>query len=141
MLELFEGLGDYPTLKDPEIRLFADRKGWGLIGRDDYPENIVKQDYLKWERRYLDLENTVTCEEVKKNQADYMFYCNFFQLNRLIDIEPASGSRYIRSLCEPYNDEMALDERRVQNCSTCSGLAIRFRSMPRGTRRVTRSGT
>ena len=115
MLELFEGLGDYPTLNDPEIRLFADRKGWGLIGRDDYPENIVKQDYLKWERRYLDLENTVTCEEVKKNQADYMFYCNFFQLNRLIDIEPVSGSRYIRSLCEPFNDEMALDERRVQN--------------------------
>ena len=30
-------------------------------------------------------------------------------------MELAPGSRYIRSLCEPFNEEMELDEKRVTN--------------------------
>ena len=38
MLDLMQPIGDYPRINDPNICLFADRKSWGLVGRDDYPE-------------------------------------------------------------------------------------------------------
>jgi ribonuclease J len=44
-----------------------------------------------------------------------MFYCNYFQLNELIDIKPTPGSVYIRSVNEPFDEEMELDSRRVYN--------------------------
>jgi len=33
----------------------------------------------------------------------------------LIDIKPKPGSLYLRSLSEPYSEEMEIDERRVNN--------------------------
>jgi ribonuclease J len=80
LLELMNQIGDYPALDDPSISFFADRKSWGLIGRDDYPESIIKQDYQRWEREYLNLDNTINYRDVQKNQSEYLFYCNFFQL-------------------------------------------------------------
>ncbi len=115
MLDLLDPIGDYPRSDDPNIALFADRKSWGLVGRDDYPDNIIEQDYSKWERRYLDRANTINFRDVKANQSEYLFYCNFYQLNELVDIEPVPGSRFIRSMCEPFNEEMDLDEKRVNN--------------------------
>lgn len=116
LLELMAELGDdYPSLDDPNICFYVERKSWGLIGRDDYPPEIVAQDYDKWERKYLDLHNTVAYKEVREHQSDYMLYCNYFQLKNLIDIQPSPGSRYIRSVCEPFDDEMMFDHSRVLN--------------------------
>ena len=115
MLEQLSQIGDYPGLDDPDLCFFADRKSWGLVGREDYPENIIEQDYRTWEREYLYMDNTINYRDVKKNQGDYLFYCNFYQLNELIDIDPVPGSRFIRSLCEPFNEEMEIDEKRVTN--------------------------
>ena len=116
LLELMAQLGDdYPRLDDPNICFYAERKDWGLIGRDDYPPEIIAQDYYKWERRYLDLPNTVNYKEVRENQRDFMLYCNYFQLKNLIDIKPSLGSNYIRSICEPFDDEMLFDFNRVKN--------------------------
>ncbi len=115
MLEQLSKIGDYPGLDDPDLCFFADRKSWGLVGRDDYPENIIEQDYRTWEREYLYMDNTINYRDVKENQGDYLFYCNFYQLNELIDIDPVPGSRFIRSLCEPFNEEMEIDEKRVTN--------------------------
>lgn len=122
MLEQFQELRDYPRLDDPYICFFADRKGWGLVGRDDYPVGIIKQDYSKWERRYLDLPNTLNYRDVKADQKNYLLYCSFYQLNELIDVEPASGSTFIRSICEPFNEEMEIDEERVRNWLKLYGL-------------------
>jgi ribonuclease J len=115
MLEQLSKIGDYPGLGDPDLCFFADRKSWGLVGRDDYPENIIEQDYRTWEREYLYMDNTVNYRDVKENQGNYLFYCNFYQLNELIDIDPVPGSRFIRSLCEPFNEEMEIDEKKVMN--------------------------
>jgi len=35
---------------------------------------------------------------------------------------PEAGSRYVRSVCEPFNDEMLFDERRVKNWLELLGL-------------------
>ena len=116
LLELMAELNDdYPHLDDPNICFYAERKDWGLIGRDDYPPEIVEQDYDTWERKYLDLPNTLTYKEVREHQRDFMLYCNYFQLKNLIDIQPSPGSNYIRSVCEPFDDEMLFDHSRVKN--------------------------
>ena len=116
LLELMTGLGDdYPHLNDPNICFYAERKSWGLIGRDDYPPEIVAQDYDTWERQYLDLPNTITHKKVREHQDDFMLYCNYFQLKNLVDIQPIPGSSYIRSVCEPFDDEMLFDYNRVKN--------------------------
>ena len=124
LLEQFSALGDgeYPSIDDPHLCFYADRKGWGLAGRDDYPLNIVEQDYDKWEREYLHMENTINYQDIRENQGQFMFYCNYFQLNELVDVAPEKGSRYVRSVCEPFSDEMLFDERRVQNWLDLFGL-------------------
>lgn len=116
ILEQFSEIGgNYPGLDDPQLCFFANRKSWGLIGRDDYPDNIREQDYRTWEREYLNRKNTVNYRDLKNHQDEYMFYCNYFQLNELIDIEPSPGSRYIRSITEPFNEEMWLNLERAKN--------------------------
>jgi len=128
LLEQFSTLGDseYPQIDDPHICFYADRKGWGLAGRDDYPQNIVEQDYDKWERKYLYKENTINYQDIRENQGQFMFYCNYFQLNELVDVAPKMGSHYVRSVCEPFSDEMLFDERRVQNWLDLFGLGEPF---------------
>jgi len=124
LLEQFSALGDgeYPPINDPQLCFYQDRKGWGLAGRDDYPQNIVEQDYYKWEREYLHLDNTINAKDIRKRQEHYLFYCNYFQLNELVDVDPKPGSRYVRSVCEPFSDEMLFDERRVKNWLELFGL-------------------
>ena len=113
----------FPSVDDPNILLYAERKDWGTAGRTDIPSNIPEmcipaevcgQDYKIWEREYLNRDNCV-CYEDLKIHSEYMFYCNYFQLNELIDVKPAPGSVYIRSVTEPFDEEMELDARRIDN--------------------------
>ena len=50
-----------------------------------------------------------------KDQSKYILYCSYFQLNELVDVNPESGSSFIRSITEPFSDEMRLDAVRVGN--------------------------
>ena len=111
-----------PRLNDRIIRIYLPRKTWGLICRDDYPENIKLQDYVTWERVFLEQKNAVTCDDIKKNQDKYIFQCNFFEIKELIDIQPKKGSCYIRSICEPFNEEMEIDMKKVENWLKHFGL-------------------
>jgi len=123
LLEQFTALGgEYPSIDDDHLCFYEDRKGWGLAGRDDYPQNIVEQDYYTWERKYLYRDNTINFREVRENQEKYLFYCNYFQINELIDVMPKPRSRYVRSVCEPFDEEMEFDERRVKNWLELFGL-------------------
>jgi ribonuclease J len=124
-LELFaEITGEYPGLDDPSLCLYAERKGWGTAGRSGLPsniegvclpENVCQQDYDAWEREYLDRGNTVCYTDLREDQSQYIFYCNYFQVNELIDVKPVPGSVYIRSVTEPFDEEMELDARRIDN--------------------------
>lgn len=116
LLKLLEENGvSAPRLDDEIIRIYIPRKRWGLILRDDYPENIKLQDYSKWEREFLWHKNSVTFKDIRNNQSNYIFQCNFFELKELIDIQPEKGSCYIRSICEPFTEEMEIDMKKVEN--------------------------
>jgi len=55
-----------------------------------------------------------------------MFYCTYYQLNELIDVRPETGSRYVRSICEPFSDEMLFDEKRVNSWLNLYGLGLAY---------------
>ncbi len=123
LIDQLSKIGDeYPSTEDPNLCFFAEKKDWGLIGRNDFPEDIIRLDYDKWEREYLDRDNVLNYRDIKQSQSEYMFYCSYFLLNELIDIKPNHGSKYIRSVCEPFDDEMQLDEKRVKNWLNLYGL-------------------
>jgi ribonuclease J len=113
----------YPKVDDPNICLFAERKSWGIAGRDDvmsnidgvcYPQNVADRDYKKWEQEYLHRDNTVNYCDLT-DQSEFILICNYFQLNELIDVQPVSGSKYIRSITEPFNDDLKKDAETVKN--------------------------
>jgi len=120
--ELGCSIRDCPATDDEDILIFAEKKRWGLVGRKDVPKEQVEQDYSPWEREYLERDNAVTIEEIGKNQSKSVLYCGFPDLPNLTDIKLAGGSRFIRSVCEPFSDEMLLDETRVTNWLKLLGL-------------------
>ena len=106
----------YPSPTDPHIKIFIPRKSWGLLGRDpsEWSAELVEQDYVKFERSFLDWPNHVNYSDIKNRQKDYVFFCSDFQLQNLMDIRPDQGARYIRSATEPFNEEMNIDHERVK---------------------------
>ncbi len=126
LLKLFEDIGGYPRLDN--VKLYIERKGWGLVSDEFYvfidglgwikgseiDEKQIKMDYYKWEREFLDLENTVTYKDIRRNPEKYIFRCDNFELNELIDIKP-DGGVYIRSMTEPFSEDMIIEEKRVRN--------------------------
>lgn len=116
----------YPDLKDPNISVYFPRKKQGLISGEHYvcydddwkiieqDDDEVKKDYETWERDFLEEDNVITYRDLKEDPTNYIFRCDFFELKELIDIKPENGL-YIHSLTEPFNEEMEIDFRRVQN--------------------------
>ncbi len=111
---------DAPSLD--EVCVYLPRKNWGLIGDDAYPENIVRQDYDHWEREFLDAPNAVTAADMRESPESYVFRCDFFELKNLIDVRPPEGSTYIRSVTEPFDDEMEIDKRKADRWLRHFGL-------------------
>lgn len=106
----------FPSPTDKRIKVYLPRKSWGLMGRDieRWTEKQLMQDYDVWEREFIDYSNAVNYQDVASNQNDLVFFCSDYQLHQLIDIRPDEGSSYIRSLTEPFDDEMELKEERVK---------------------------
>ncbi len=111
-----------PESNDENIRIFFPKKSWGLIGRDDFPEDQIEKDYSSWEKNYLSRNNVIDAREIRKNQQKYVMFMNYFQLNNLLDIKPKKGSVHIRSICEPFSEEMELDQLRIDNWLKLLGL-------------------
>jgi ribonuclease J len=116
------GAKDLPKSTDDNIKIFYSKKSWGLVGRTDFPEDQIEKDYETWERTYFSRANIIDAREISKNQKDYVMFMNYFQLNNLIDLKPAEGSVLIRSICEPFSDEMELDQKRIDNWLKLFGL-------------------
>jgi ribonuclease J len=123
LLELFRKSGiPTPRIDDEQIRIYVPRKTWGVYGDDRFSEKIQREDYDYWEREFLDHANAVTARDIRENQDDYIFRCDFFELKELIDVKPEAGSCYIRSVCEPFDIEMELDLKKAENWLTHFGL-------------------
>ncbi len=123
LLELFRDSGiAAPRIDDSHLRVYIPRKTWGVYKDDRFSGKIQREDYDYWERDFLDHANAVTAQDIRENQDEYIFRCDFFELKELIDVKPEQGSCYIRSVCEPFDIEMELDLKRAENWLTHFGL-------------------
>jgi len=124
LLKLFSGRG-YPELDDVDV--YIPKRGWGLIGDGSYAciegdwekcldiESALKiSDYKNWEKEFVQGDNVVNYCDLRDDPSNYLFRCDSFELKELIDIKPVE-SIYIKSVTEPFDEEMEFDENRVNN--------------------------
>lgn len=108
-------LENLPSSEDKHIKIFYPKKSWGLIGREEFTKDQISKDYRSWEQVYLSKSNIISSEELRKNQKEYVLFMNYFQLNNLFDIKPEEDSVHIRSITEPFCEDMELDQKRINN--------------------------
>ena len=94
--------------------------GWEQIPRNRIVENdtywkLAKNDYQKWERKYIKNNYSVTPRELKQNGLEnYLVWMDYYRLKDLIDLQPETGT-YLYSKTEPFNQSMMLDQQRIHN--------------------------
>ena len=89
------------VVRNKNIMILVPKRGTGTYCQGDY----CMDPYI---RKRLDYPNTITAEEIQRDQSSYMLVLNFWYFNQLIDLKPGPGSVYIHSLSEPFNEEMEI---------------------------------
>jgi mRNA degradation ribonuclease J1/J2 len=86
ILQAIDGEYGFPKLDDKSVLIVKDRSSNGLYEPDK-----------KWEEPLFNLSNTITTEEIHRNQRDIIYIGGYFDVNRIFsEIKPNSGSLYIR---------------------------------------------
>jgi ribonuclease J len=83
-----------------------------------------KKQYHKWEQTILDQPNVVDADEVKRRQDKVVLATSFADLNELHAMKPASGSNFILSSSEPFNEEMEIEYDKFVNWLDHFGLPM-----------------
>jgi ribonuclease J len=99
-----------PNLNDEDVLIF--RKS--------------KKRYDKWESQiieeYQGKGKIVDVFEVSKRQCKVILVISLYDLEELVEIQPAAGSCYVLSASEPFNEEMEIDFERLLNWLRHYGL-------------------
>ncbi len=110
---LIREMGKFSPFSLDDVKILIPRKSWGLICKD-VDCDLVEKDYQAWEREFVGMENTVTYQDIQKNPQKYVLSMNLWEMNQLTDIRPENAI-WIKSTCEPFCEEMELDEERRKN--------------------------
>lgn len=81
-----------------------------------------KKRYERWEQEVLNSMNVVDADSVAKKQSELILVSSYYDLEEFIEVEPKSGSCFILSASEPFNEEMDLDFERLSNWLNHFGL-------------------
>lgn len=118
---LIRALQDYCPFKLEEVQILIPRREWGLILKEGEHWDAIKAkfDPLKefkkeWERDFVSMENSITYKELTQNPSKYVVSMNLWEIGHLIDIKPENAI-WIKSSCEPFCEEMGLDEKRKKS--------------------------
>ncbi len=111
LIEKMDNLAPF-TLDD--VKILIPKKGWGLAAKEGYEGKIVDQEYAVWERDFLHRKNAITYKELNKNPEKYVVSMGMWEINQLTDLKPKKAV-WIKSSCEPFCEEMELDEERKKN--------------------------
>lgn len=97
-----------PKLNDEHIVIFKQKAASGTYS---------DEDYATWEKEVLSISGVtvITASEIKTKESEFIFVGGFFAINDMIDIKPSVGSTYIHSHSEPFNEEMEIDDNRLNN--------------------------
>ena len=123
--KLLEVGADVPKLDDKNIRIFMTRRGWGFLG-SDAPKEEIERDYssMKWELTYLNHKNAINYKDLQKDYSKYALRADLFDMTELIDIKPPENSIYIRSVVEPFDDEMMVSDQKLRNWMKHFGIMV-----------------
>lgn len=83
-----------------------------------------KKQYYKWEQTILELPNVIDAHEVRRRQQQVILATSFSDLKELLDIQPESGSSFILSSSEPFNEEMEMEYDKFVNWLDHFGLPM-----------------
>jgi ribonuclease J len=108
---LIREMGGLSPLRISDVNILVPRKRWGLISKQGFDAPLVEKDSESWEREFIDKENSITYAELQKNPQKYVVSMSFWEINQLSDIKPKDAV-WIKSSCEPFNEEMEIDEKR-----------------------------
>ncbi len=95
-----------PDSKDKQIAILVPKRMTGTYCEGDY----CMDPYI---RRRLGYPNTITAEQIRRDQSSYMVVLNFWYFNELVDLKPKEGSVYIHSLSEPLTEEIEFSHERM----------------------------
>ncbi|MGC8998310.1 MAG: MBL fold metallo-hydrolase [Candidatus Bathyarchaeia archaeon] len=95
-----------------------------LIFRKSKKPTEGKERLRNWERQLLERYSSkvVDSEQVSKQQCRIILTMSFYDLEQLVEIKPQSGSCYISSSSEPFNEEMEIDYEKLVNWLRHYGL-------------------
>lgn len=117
---LIKSLQEYCPFKLEEVKILLPQREWGIICKEgDHWDPIKKKfdpskEYSTWERDFVNLDNSITYKELAQNPGKYVVSINLWEIGHLIDIKPAKAI-WIKSTCEPFCEEMEIDEDRKKN--------------------------
>ncbi len=129
-------LGQTPL---PEsVKVFLKRKASCIYSPTDYAQ--YKHEYGfsidkdTWTQDSSHYNNGLVADELKSNPSDYVLMLSYYDLGQLFDLADENGkilgSRYIRAQCEPFSDEMELDEERFINWLDTFGIGYELGKTP-----------
>ena len=111
-------LVELPKINDENILIYLGKRGTGTYSEKDFPR--------KWMKEMYGLSNTITAEGVCQSQKDYLVRLGFYDFNNLVDLKPKKNSVYIHSMCEAFNEEMAISHDRQKNWLEKFGLEYNY---------------
>lgn len=83
-----------------------------------------KKKYYNWEKKLLHFENVREASEIRKHQDRLLLVCSFSDMGELVEIKPESGSNFILSSSEPFNEEREIEFDKFKNWLDHFGLPM-----------------
>ncbi|UCH72166.1 MAG: MBL fold metallo-hydrolase [Thermoplasmatales archaeon] len=123
---LIKSLGKICPFKLDDIKILIPLREWGLICSNRTDLRLIaeefhpKREYKPWEQDLIwetsndKRKNVITYRELQKNPDKYVVSINLWEINHLSDIKPRDAI-WIKSSCEPFSDDMEIDEERKNN--------------------------
>lgn len=113
------------NIYDEGASVFVERCQNMIYSEDDYTRAKHKaglMDYDLWnskkDTRKTDLchlEKGVYSYDLQTDPSAYVVHLDFYRFKNLLDIQPSSGSVYVRAQCEPFNKRMRLSNERLHS--------------------------
>lgn len=95
-----------------------------MKGDNIYVFKKSKSQYEKWERKIFDEMKTVSSEDIRNQQDRWIVGTSLYDLNELFNIRPISGSIFLFSASEPFNEEMEGEQERLRNWLEHFGIPL-----------------
>lgn len=108
-----------PRLNEENLLIFKHRSASGTYS---------DEDYSVWEREIFNFGNTIEAKSIANSTEKYIFIGGFYDVLDIMDLKPMKNSIFIHSHSEPFNEEMEIDDQRLNNWLTLLDFEKRVQS-------------